>query len=115
MEIDQEVSTAIPTESSNLDSPTFQTRSITSNVAVRSNQAVVLGGLIQDTREEGNQGVPGLYGLPVIGPLFGERRKNADRTELVVVLTPRVIASDEDIKAVTEDFRGKLKGLEYRF
>jgi hypothetical protein len=31
------------------------------------------------------------------------------------VLTPRVIASDSDIKEVTEDFRGKLKGLEYRF
>jgi general secretion pathway protein D len=115
MEIDQEVSTAIPTESSNLDSPTFKTRQITSNVAVRSNQAVVLGGLIQNTSNEGNTGVPGLYGLPVIGPLFGKRTKDADRTELVVVLTPRVIASDEDVAAVTEDFRNKLKGLRSRF
>jgi general secretion pathway protein D len=51
----------------------------------------------------------------VIGPLFGERRRTADRRELIVVLTPRVITSDADIQAVTEDFRGKLKGLEYRF
>jgi len=115
MEIEQEVSTVLATDSSALNSPTFQTRKITTDVAVRSNQAVVLGGLIEDIREQGNQGVPGLYNLPVIGPLFGERRKTAERRELVVVLTPRVIASDEDIKAVTEDFRGKLKGLEYRF
>lgn len=115
MEIEQEVSTVSETNSSNLNSPTFKTRNITSNVAVRSSQAVVLGGLIQDTRADGNQGVPGLYSLPVVGPLFGQRTKNADRTELVVVLTPRVIASDADIKEVTEDFRGKLKGLEYRF
>ena len=115
MEIEQEVSTVSETDSSALNSPTFQTRNITSNVAVRSNQAVVLGGLIQDEREEGNQGIPGLYSLPVVGPLFGERTRKADRTELVVVLTPRVIASDADIREVTEDFRGKLKGLEYRF
>lgn len=115
MEIEQEVSTVTETDSSSLDSPTFKTRNITSNVAVRSNQAVVLGGLIQDTRSDGNQGIPGLYALPVVGPLFGQRTKKADRTELVVILTPRVIASDADIKEVTEDFRGKLKGLEYRF
>jgi len=115
MEIEQEVSTVVETDSSALNSPTFQTRKITSNVAVRSNQAVVLGGLIQDIREESKQGLPGLYGLPLIGPLFGERKRNADRTELIVVLTPRVIASDSDIQAVTEDFRNKLRGLEYRF
>ncbi len=115
MEIKQEVSTVAQTDSSALDSPTFQTRKITSNVAVRSNQAVVLGGLIEDKREESNQGVPGLYNLPIIGPLFGERSRKADRTELVVVLTPRVIASDADLKAITDDFRSRLKGLEYRF
>ena len=75
----------------------------------------MLGGLIQDTREDAKQGVPGLYDLPVIGGLFGERNKKADRTELVVVLTPQVIASDQDVEAVTQDFRRKLKGLEYRF
>jgi general secretion pathway protein D len=111
MEIEQEVSTVAETESSALNSPTFQTRKITSNVAVRSNQAVVLGGLIQNEREDGSQGIPGLYRLPLVGPLFGQRIKNADRTELVVVLTPSVIASDEDVKVVTEDFRSKLKGL----
>jgi len=115
MEIAQEVSTVDESSASALDSPTFITRNITSNVAVRSNQAVVLGGLIQDTREDTKQGVPGLYDLPVIGGLFGERNKKADRTELVVVLTPQVIASDQDVEAVTQDFRRKLKGLEYRF
>ncbi|MBO8085879.1 MAG: type II secretion system secretin GspD [Marichromatium sp.] len=113
MEIEQEVSTVATTESSNLDSPTFQTRNITSSVAVRSNQAVVLGGLIQDQREDGKQGVPGLYDLPIAGALFGERSKKANRTELVVILTPRVIASDQDLEAVTRDFRSKVKGLEF--
>ncbi len=113
MEIEQEVSTvASQTSEGGINSPTFRTRNITSNVAVRSNQAVVLGGLIQDLREGGKQGVPGFYRVPVLGALFGETRRSADRTELVVVLTPRVIASDQDIESVTEDFRKKLKGLD---
>ncbi|MFZ0788260.1 MAG: type II secretion system secretin GspD [Chromatiaceae bacterium] len=114
MEIEQEVST-VASDSSALNSPTFQTRNITSTVAVRSNQAVVLGGLIQDLRRGGKQGVPGLYDLPYLGLLFGERNKDADRTELVVVLTPKVIASDQDIESVTRDFRSKVSGLELKF
>jgi general secretion pathway protein D len=115
MEIEQDVSTVVPTDSSQLNSPTFQTRNITSNVAVRSGQAVVLGGLIQDIRNQNKQGVPGLYNLPVVGGLFGERTRDANRTELVVVLNPQVIASDRDVEAVTEDFRSRMKGLEYKF
>jgi general secretion pathway protein D len=97
-----------------VDSPTFQTRNITSSVAVRSNQAVVLGGLIKDQRETGKQGLPGLYRVPVLGNLFGQTSKSADRTELVVILTPRVIASDQDIESVTGEFRNKLKGLDLK-
>lgn len=114
MEIEQEVSTVAATDSSSLNSPTFQTRQITSSVAVRSNQAVILGGLIQDQRSAGKQGIPGLYDLPFAGFLFGERTKKADRTELIVILTPKVIASDQDVEAVTEDFRGKVRGLELK-
>ncbi|MEY6432699.1 type II secretion system secretin GspD [Thioalkalicoccus limnaeus] len=115
MEIEQEVSTvASPTSPGGVNSPTFSTRNITSSVAVRSNQAVVLGGLIQDLREDGKQGVPGLYRARGLGALFGETRRSADRTELVVILTPRVIASDQDIESVTSEFREKLKGLDMR-
>jgi general secretion pathway protein D len=114
MEIEQEVST-VAEETGPLNSPTFRTRNITSNVAVRSNQAVVLGGLIQDSRTDGKSGVPGLYRAPILGPLFGETSKRAERTELVVILTPRVIAGDSDIETVTRDFRDKVKNLDTRF
>jgi general secretion pathway protein D len=117
MEIEQEVSTvdAAGSGGSTLESPTFSTRNITSSVAVRSNQAVVLGGLIQNERSDGNQGVPGLYNLPFAGPLFGQRSKTSKRTELVVVLTPKVIASDQDAETVTRDFRNKVRGLQMKF
>ena len=115
MVIEQEVSTAEKTDSSQLNSPTFNTRNIKSSVAVRSNQAVVLGGLIEDRNADGKQGIPGLYDLPFAGALFGERTKTSKRTELVVVLTPKVISSDQDIESVTEDFRNKVRGLNFKF
>jgi len=111
MEIEQEVST--PGDQSSLG-PQFLTRRITSTVAVRSNQAVVLGGLIQDERSGGKQGVPGLYDTPYLGFLFGNRSKRSNRTELVVVLTPKVIGSDQDIENVSQDFQRRLRGLEFK-
>jgi general secretion pathway protein D len=117
MQIEQEVSSVIRDDASAAtnNAPSFRTRNITSNVAVRSGQAVVLGGLIQDESSGGKSGVPGLYRAPVIGALFGQTSKTARRTELVVVLTPRVIAGDSDIDAVTRDFRRKVKNLDPRF
>jgi general secretion pathway protein D len=114
MQIDQQVSSVLE-DVGPLGSPSFRNRTITSNVAVRSNQAVVLGGLIQDDTSTGKSGVPGLYRAPIVGSLFGNTTKTARRTELVVVLTPRVIAGDSDIDAVTRDFRRKVKNLDPRF
>ncbi|WP_295538629.1 type II secretion system secretin GspD [uncultured Thiohalocapsa sp.] len=115
MEIEQEASTVVPEQRQGVDSPTFRERTITSNVSVRSGQAVVLGGLIQDIDSENKSGIPGLHRAPIIGPLFGETSRGAERTELVVVLTPRVIASDSDIETVTRDFRQKVRNLDTTF
>lgn len=114
MQIEQEVS-SVNREDGTTDNPSFRTRKINSNVSVRSNQAVVLGGLIQDDNENTRAGVPGLYRLPVVGGLFGETTRRSRRSELIVVLTPRVIASDSDIQAVTEHFRSKVMELKTAF
>jgi len=115
MEIEQEVTAVADATSTGVNSPTFLTRKITSNVAVRSNQAVVLGGLISDERSNSKSGVPGGYDVPILGFLLGQTSRKADRTELVVVITPKVIASDQDALNVTQDFRKKVKGLQFRF
>jgi general secretion pathway protein D len=115
IEIQEDVSDATETTTSKLDSPTIRTRNITSNVAVKNSQAVVLGGLIRDLRSESQSGIPGLYSLPAVGWMFGEKKKNAGRTELVVVITPRVIRHDKDLEDIADLFRGKLKGLEKKF
>ena len=89
----------------------FRQRQITSKVAVRSGDALVLGGLIRDNTANGRSGIPFLKDLPVVGAAFGATTRNLDRTELVVILTPRVVRSDEDIRDVGTEMRDRMKGI----
>ncbi|WP_168389257.1 type II secretion system secretin GspD [Xylophilus sp. Leaf220] len=91
--------------------PTFRQRQITSKVAVRSGDALVLGGLIRDNTTNGRTGIPFLKDLPVVGAAFSATSRVLDRTELVVILTPRVVRSDEDIREVGTEMRDRMKGI----
>ena len=115
MEIEQNVDGVSRTESSAIDSPTIQQRQIKSSVAVQDGETIVLGGLITEQREQGQSGVPVLSRLPVIGGLFGKTDKVLDRTELVVLLTPRVVKNQHDARLVTQDFKAKLSGIYEHF
>ncbi len=111
MDIKQEVSSALGTTTSDIDAPTIQQRQIESAVAINSGETVVLGGLIQDTQTDAESGIPVLHRIPVLGRLFGQTRNEVRRTELLVLITPRVIRSRDDARGITEEFRRKLKGI----
>jgi len=111
MEIKQEVSQAIVTTTSSLDAPTIQQRQINSTVAINSGETIVLGGLIQEIDSQAESGIPFLYKLPLIGKLFGQTSDSRRRTELIVLITPHVVRSNNDARKVTDEFRRKLKSL----
>ncbi|MGH8603815.1 MAG: type II secretion system protein GspD [Gammaproteobacteria bacterium] len=111
LDISQEVSQAIQTTTSGIDAPSFRKRQIESTVAVDSGNTIVLGGLIQDTRSDRERGIPGLYKIPVLGKLFGDTLKSFDRTEILVLITPRAVRNEQESLRVTEEFRRKLQQL----
>ncbi|MEY3761366.1 MAG: type secretion system protein GspD, partial [Pseudomonadota bacterium] len=57
-------------------SPTISKKEIDSSVAVHDGETIVMGGLIKNTLTDNNAGIPWLYQLPLIGPLFGTIAKN---------------------------------------
>jgi general secretion pathway protein D len=115
MEILQSVNQAIKTTTSDtIDSPTIQKREIESSVAVQSGETIVLGGLIRENNDYLRDGVPLLHEIPIIGPLFGGTTRNKGKTELVVLLTPRVMKSRQDAQVVTDEFKRKLSGIYYQ-
>ena len=108
LDIEQEVSQVVQTTTSNLNSPTIQQRKIRSRVVVQDGDTIGLGGLIKDNSTVSNQGVPWLTDIPVLGALFGTRNNTQQRTELLVLLTPRVVQDQRSARALTEDLRARL-------
>ena len=112
MEINQEVSTASKTTTSGIDSPTISKRAVQSTVVVQSGETMVLGGLITENKTKSTSGLPFLSQIPVVGSLFGNQDYANNRTELVILITPRMVANSQQAHEVTEEFRKKMKGLE---
>jgi type II secretory pathway component GspD/PulD (secretin) len=70
--------------------PTITTRYIRTNVSVPNKATVVLGGLITKTVGGSNSSLPLLGRIPVLGYLFGNRVKQSDRSELIILMRPVV-------------------------
>jgi general secretion pathway protein D len=108
LEIAQEVSDVVSTTSSTINSPTFEERKVKSRVVVQDGQTVGLAGLIRDTASKDNSGIPFLKDIPFLGSLVSTQDNTRTRTELLVLLTPRVVHDQRDARALTEDMRKKL-------
>jgi general secretion pathway protein D len=110
MDISQDVSRpgARDPDISASGNPPINNKTVTSQVAVQSGQTVFLGGLISEQDSRGRSGVPFLSRVPVIGPLFGSRTKAAFRSETLVMITPTVVESALDLKAVSEEMEAEF-------
>jgi len=111
MEINQEVSSANRAVTGN-NNPDIDNRKAQTTVNVASGETMVLAGLIREQRDYATSGVPFLSKIPFIGGLFGTQTRNTNRTELVVMITPTVITNNDEARAVTDELRKKLPGLE---
>jgi general secretion pathway protein D len=112
MEIRQEVASAATTTTSNIDAPTIQNRQIESVVAINSGDTIVLGGLMQDQKSTAESGLPFLHRVPGLGKLFGRTANEHARTELLVLITPRVVRDRSGARSITEEYRRKLQQIE---
>lgn len=110
LDISQEVSTVGKTTTSGISSPTISTRKIATSVAVQDGEVIGLGGMITDNDVVTKSGVPVVSQIPILGSLFGNHSKTRNRTELIVLIKPKVIRSADDERDVTEELRAALKG-----
>ncbi|KSB90005.1 hypothetical protein AS593_11305 [Caulobacter vibrioides] len=111
LDIVQEVSDVSQTSSSTIDSPTISVRKIATSIAVQDGQTVALGGLIRDRSSKVRDGLPLISAVPVLGALAGSRDNRRERTELLVMLTPRVLRNSVEIQAVTDELREKIRSI----
>ncbi len=109
LDIEQEVSDVVETSTSGIDSPTIQQRKIKTSVAVDNGATIALGGLIRDRVSESATKIPLLGDIPGIGHLFRSTTKRNDRTELIVLITPRVVGGADDAQRVTQELRDRMR------
>ena len=114
LEMGQEVSAVAATNASTNTSlgPTITERRLQSSVTVQDGETVALGGLIQDTKSLTKNGLPLLSDIPVIGAAFGTTDRNVQRTELLVLLSPKIVHNAVDARAVTDELRSRLHSLQ---
>jgi type II secretory pathway component GspD/PulD (secretin) len=94
---------------------------VQSNLVVQDGETIVIGGLIREDTNNSMSGIPFLNKVPIIGALFGSRGKDVTRTEIVMLLTPRVLRTQQQAKDVSSDMvnrfteRGNVKKEDLRW
>jgi general secretion pathway protein D len=95
-----------------LGAQVISTREAETSALVRNGQTVIIGGLIDESDEVVESGIPLLMDIPLLGYLFKSRTTQRVRTELAIFVTPYVIMTDEDAAALTERARDRIGGME---
>lgn len=94
MEVHPERSSATINPTTGL--PDLETTEVTSNVMIRDGTTLVIGGLIEETTVESLDKLPLLGSIPgPLGKLFQNKSERIDRTELIVLITPRIVREME--------------------
>ena len=111
MEIKQKISNEVESGSTVAGNPSVFERSIDTEVIAESGQTIILGGLISENRSVKDSKVPVLGDIPLLGNLFKADTKSGDKTELVVLVTPRVIESSSEWAQLKQQFESSLENL----
>ncbi|WP_282092528.1 type II secretion system secretin GspD [Epibacterium ulvae] len=112
LDVTQEVSSVAETQTSGIDSPTIRQRKIATNVLLNDGTTLALGGLVQESDTKTVTKVPGLGDAPLVGSLFRRTENDKKRSELLILIRPRVVYDENDARTVTEYWRSKLSGAD---
>ena len=112
MEISQEISEQASNVSvGGSEYPSFYKRSTETTLSVQSGQTIVIGGLIRETKSNGVSGTPWFVNIPVLNFLFGQTSDSVSKNELIILISPYVISTPDDVDEITQELSNKLHSL----
>lgn len=115
LHINQEVSTEQPPSATGIQSPSFNKRSVATHAVAQDGQTIALGGLISYTYTKTNNRIPLLGDIPMVGVLFGTTSWTTAETELIILLTPRILSTLPSATIATRELEDRLKELRREF
>lgn len=111
LDIQQENSTAGAIRADN-PNPDITKNSQQSTVMVANGDTMLLSGLFVDSGSRSTNGFPVLSTIPILGGIFGSQNWNSNRSELVMLVTPRVMSTVEESRGVVDELRQRMSGIE---
>ncbi len=114
VEVDQQVSEVSRTTSSGIDSPTIQQRRLQGTLMLKDGDTAAFGGLISRSRTKTRSGVPFLTKVPLLGAAFKSTDDQGRRTELIVLMTAKIIRSPGDSMKVMADLQADMQEIQRR-
>jgi general secretion pathway protein D len=112
LKVTQEVSSpGPPPDGSAIQSPSINIRSVATQLTVKDGETIAIGGIIAETKGLSRNRVPLLGDLPGVGLLFGNTSYTTNRTELIALITPRLIEDIDQAHDMTEELKSQLKSL----
>ena len=108
LELEQELSEAAANSNTAINSPIIINRRVVTQLSVADSMTAVVGGLYSDSNTRGDQGVPGLKDLPVIGSAFRTDTRSGKKTELLIFLRPYIINNSRDMSDLADALKQRL-------
>ena len=112
LDISVESSSVATTSLGNLSSiPVFNKKTAKTTLSVVEGQSIVLGGLIEESKDTTSSGIPFLSRIPILGALFGYQTYDKTKTETLLLMTPHVISDLQQSNTITQEFRDKVGAI----
>jgi general secretion pathway protein D len=120
LDIDQEIKNLLEKKLYTEEIPLTSNRQIKTKITIDDNQVVMIGGLIKKTINKNKSSIPFLGKIPLLGKLFQRTTENEVKTNLVVIISPKIIrkiensaieVSDEDKRFINKNSYPKLKNI----
>ncbi|MDI1254202.1 type II secretion system protein GspD [Thermomonas sp.] len=113
LEIRQEVSEALPLgTNSAVQSPSIFNRAVSTSLSLRDGSSILIGGLMSSRMTNADSGVPYLKDIPILGNVFKSQTKRKNRTELILMIVPYIVESDDQATALTRSLGERYELLE---
>lgn len=115
LDLKQEVSDAVQTTSSDINSPTIQSRMLQTSLIVEDGETVLLGGLISNRDVRNSSGIPVLHKIPYLGRLFSHQTTTNRRQELLMLIHVNVIDSHTRVDQMIQRYHAAVETLRQTF
>ena len=89
----------------------FNSREVNTEVVLKDNQILVMGGLMRTDTSKIVEGVAGLMNIPYIRKLFSRENATSSKTELMIFITPHIISTSGDPEIATQEMKKRLSNL----